>query len=138
MRSLTWKWKARSSRRRLSRLHRLVAGTLYTSWTRRYGLEPTSSLLDWTSGLTADLSWVLAQKPNEVSTRSVEIPLPLLSHQLGMSNTQVAELLTDLQIALDHRYRSIRTAPYFELLITSKPARPSPLKAVAATARHSR
>lgn len=138
MKYLNWKWKARNSRRRLSNLHRLVADTLFTSWTERYGRGPTSSLLDWTSGLTADLSWALDQKPNEADTRFVEVPVSLLARQLGISNTQVAELLTDLQIALDRQYKSIRTAPYFELLITSKIARPSPLKAVAVTAQHSR
>jgi len=135
MNSSEWKLKERNSRRRLSRLHRLVASTLFTSWTTRCGKEPTSSLLDWTSGLVADLSWVLDRKLTEEGTPYVELSLDQLEHQIGIGRLQVIELLIDLQAALERELKSTRTEPYFVLWNTSKSTHPLPLKEMAATPR---
>lgn len=128
-----WSLKARRSRRRLNRLHRLVAGTLYTSWTSQCGIPPDDSLLGWTSGLTADLSWVLDQQQNEDGTRYAEVYVDRLAHQIGTEPLTVVEMTLELNRRLHQAYPSDRMEPYFELLITSKNTLRSPLKVIAAT-----
>lgn len=131
MKYYEWKWKEWNSRRRLNKLHRLVAGTLYTSLTSRGGQAPTSLLLDWTSGLVADLSWVLVQTQNGDGIRYVELALDQLEHQTGISRLLVLGILMDLQHVLERNIKSTRTEPYFALWTTSKNTHLLPLRAQA-------
>src|SRR3990167_5377879 len=132
MKSYVWKWKAMKSRQRLSRLHRLVAATLYTSWTKLPQTRPDDSLMGWTSGLAGALSSVLDLQQSTGATQYVTLDVDRLARQLGIGQLEVLKITIDLQVALERQFSSIRSEPFFALWTTSNTERRPQLKVMAA------
>src|SRR3990167_8895589 len=132
MKSYVWKWKAVKSRQRLSRLHRLVAATLYTSWTKLHKTRPDDSLLVWTSDLAGALSWALDLQQSTGAIQYVPLNVDRLARQLGTGQLEVLKMTIDLQVALERRFSSIRTEPFFALWTTSSAERRPQSKVMAA------
>lgn len=122
MRLLEWRKQAAAGRRRLGRIHEVVASTIFPSWHRHVGRAPTARAMQWVSGLTADLCWSMESLPGEKGVRYAEIYVQQVEYQLGISRSAVLAIIADLHNALETAFpRGHRREPYFDLYLAKDP-----------------